>query len=51
MNPRARELGVYFCGGRGKQSRKTPTELLSIADERGLDGAALVRTSRLTAKI
>jgi len=51
MNPRARELGVYFCGGRGKQSRKTPAELLSIADERGLDGAALVRTSRLTAKI
>ena len=51
MNPRARELGVYFCGGRGKQSRKTPSELLSIADERGLDGAALVRTSRLTAKI
>ena len=51
MNPRARELGVYFCGGRGKQSRKTPAELLSIADQRGLDGAALVRTSRLTAKI
>jgi hypothetical protein len=51
MNPRAQELGVYFCGGRGKQSRKTPAELLSIADQRGLDGAALVRTSRLTAKI
>ena len=51
MNPRAPELGVYFCGGRGKQSRKTPAELLSIADQRGLDGAALVRTSRLTAKI
>lgn len=51
MNPRASELGVYFCGGRGKQSRKTPAELLSIADQRGLDGAALVRTSRLTAKI
>jgi hypothetical protein len=51
LNPRARELGVYFCGGRGRQSRKTPAELLSIADERGLDGAALVKTSRLTAKI
>jgi len=51
MNPRTQELGVYFCGGRGKQSRKTPAELLSIADQRGLDGAALVRTSRLTAKI
>ena len=51
MNPRAQEFGVYFCGGRGKQSRKTPAELLSIADQHGLDGAALVRTSRLTAKI
>lgn len=51
MNPRARELGIYFCGGRGKQSRNTPAELLAVAGERGLDGSALVRTSRLTAKI
>lgn len=51
LNPRARELGIYFCGGRGKQSRKTPAELLAVADERGLEGSALVRTSRLTAKI
>jgi uncharacterized protein len=50
MNPRAHELGVYFCGGRGRQSRNTPAELLSIADTRGLNGAALVRTSRLTAQ-
>src|SRR4249919_2320425 len=27
LNPRAHELGVYFCGGRGRQSRKTPDEL------------------------
>lgn len=51
LNPRAHELGIYVCGGRGKQSRKTPGELLAIADQRNLDGAALVRTSRLTAKI
>lgn len=51
LNPRAKDLGIYFCGGRGKQSRKTPAELLAIADARGLDGAELVRTSRLTAKI
>lgn len=51
VNPRAKELGIYFCGGRGKQSRRTPAELLSIADARGLDGTELVRTSRLTAKI
>src|SRR6185312_8562816 len=51
LNPRAKELGIYFCGGRGKQSRKTPDELLGIAETRGLDGTELVRTSRLTAKI
>ncbi len=51
LNPRAHELGIYVCGGRGKQSRRTPGELRDIADRRGLDGDALVRTSRLTAKI
>ncbi len=51
LNPKAHELGVYFCGGRGKQSRRTPAELLAIADSRGLNGTELVRTSRLTAKI
>jgi uncharacterized protein len=51
LNPRAPELGIYICGGRGKQSRKTPDELLGIAQDRNLDGNALVQTSRLTARI
>src|SRR5947209_3438270 len=51
LNPRASELGLYVCGGRGKQSRSTPDELRRIADLKSLDGAELVRTSRLTAKI
>jgi hypothetical protein len=51
LNPRAHELGIYFCGGRGKQSRRTPDELTVIADRTSLDGSALVRASRLTAKI
>jgi uncharacterized protein len=51
LNPRASDLGLYVCGGRGKQSRKTPDELLVIADRQGLDGEALVRSSRLTARI
>jgi hypothetical protein len=51
LNPRASELGLYVCGGRGKHSRKTPDELRAVADRQGLDGDALVRTSRLTAKI
>ncbi len=51
VNPRAHELGIYFCGGRGRQSRKTPDELLAVAEREGLPGQAPVRTSRLTAKI
>ncbi len=51
LNPRAAELGLYVCGGRGRQSRRTPDELRAVADARGLDGDALVRASRLTARV
>src|SRR5947209_812440 len=51
LNPRAHELGVYVCGGRGKHSRKTPEELRAIAGSGGLDGDSLVRASRLTARV
>jgi hypothetical protein len=49
--PRADELGIYICGGRGRSSRNAPQELRSIAERRGFDGEALVRTSRLTARV
>jgi hypothetical protein len=48
---RASELGIYVCGGRGKHSRNTPHELRAIAERRGFDGEALVRASRLTARV
>ena len=51
LAPRAEELGVYVCGGRGRFSRNTPQELRAIADRRGFDGEALVRASRLTARV
>ena len=51
LAPRSRELGIYICGGRGRFARNTPAELRRIADQRGFDGEALVRTSRLTARI
>src|SRR6266478_8219337 len=51
LNPRAHELGLYICGGRGKHSRKTPDELRSFAANLNLEGDSLVRTSRLTARI
>ena len=51
LNPRAHELGIYICGGRGRHSRNTPDELRKIAETTGLDGDTLVRTSRLAAKV
>ena len=51
LNPRAHDLGIHICGGRGRQSRGTPEELESQADRYGLNGTELVRASRLTAKI
>jgi len=51
LSPKANELGIYICGGRGRHSRNTPSELLTIAERRGFDGEALVRTSRLTARV
>jgi hypothetical protein len=51
LAPRADELGIYVCGGRGRFSRNTPHELRMVAERRGFDGESLVRTSRLTARV
>ena len=51
LNPKSHELGIYICGGRGRFSRNTPNELRTVADRRGLDGEALVRISRRTARV
>jgi uncharacterized protein len=51
LNPRARELGIYVCGGRGKHSRKTPEELRTFAESANLGSEALVRSSRLAARV
>ena len=51
LAPRAGELGLHVCGGRGKHSRKTPGELVALGDRLGFDGAGLAAASRLTAKV
>ena len=51
VNKKSSELGIYICGGRGKHSRQTPTELFAIANKTGLDGNLLVHNSRLSAKV
>jgi hypothetical protein len=48
---RERELGLTVCGGRGRHSRRTPSELIAFGERSGVDGAALARTSRLVAKV
>jgi hypothetical protein len=51
LTPLSGELGLHVCGGRGRHSRRTPDELMAIADRVGLDGLGLVRASRLVAKV
>lgn len=51
LNPRARELGICVCGGRGKYSRRTPDELTYLCDATGLPGDELIRASKLCAKV
>ena len=51
LNPRFSDLGLAICGGRGRHSVKTPDELRAFGARTGVDGEALARTSRLTARI
>ena len=44
VNPRAKELGIYVCGGRGKYSRMTPDELLEIALDKIVHGEVALVT-------
>ena len=32
LGPRARELSLHVCGGRGKHSRQTPHELIGLGE-------------------
>jgi hypothetical protein len=51
VNPRFSEFGFAVCGGRGRHSVRTPDELRAFSLKTGLDGDALARTSRLTARV
>ena len=51
LAPVQAELGVYVCGGKGAHSRRTPVELLDMGERTGVNASALVRASRLVAKI
>ena len=51
LTPLSGELGLHVCGGRGRHSRATPSELVAIGTRVGIDGDALARASRLVAKV
>lgn len=51
VNPRAKELGLFICGGKGRFSREAPAELFKVAERTGLDGEHLARCSKLSAKV
>ncbi|MDQ3277773.1 MAG: DUF763 domain-containing protein, partial [Bacteroidota bacterium] len=51
INPHAKSLGLYICGGKGRASKDAPNELLLVGEQTGLNGDALVRLSKLSAKV
>jgi hypothetical protein len=51
LAPLSGELGIHVCGGRGRHSRATPTELAAVGERVGIDGTALGQVSRLVAKV
>ena len=58
LSPLQTELGIHVCGGRGRHSRQTPHELISIGDrvtssagknpDRKIPSASARRSSELT---
>ncbi len=51
LGPIEQELGIHVCGGRGRHSRQTPHELVTIGERVGFDGGDLAKASRLVAKV
>jgi uncharacterized protein len=51
LAPVQHQFGIYVCGGKGAQSRKTPLELATLGERTGFDAPSLIRASRLVAKV
>jgi hypothetical protein len=45
------ELGLYVAGGKGKTSRRTPSEIERACERIGRDPAPLIRASKVSAKV
>ena len=51
LNPMSKNLGLYVCGGKGKDSLLTPNQLIEVGMKTGLDGNYLTKCSKLSAKV
>ena len=51
LNPHSKTLGLYVCGGKGKDSLLTPSQLIEVGNKTGLDGNYLANCSKLSAKV
>jgi len=54
IRDRQKDLGIFICGGKGKTSRKTPEEILSWANNLGMEfktANQLVYNSKMAAKV
>jgi len=51
LSPRSNDLGIFVAGGKGKVSRRTPSELMTFGERLGMDGARLAYNSRMAAKV
>jgi hypothetical protein len=45
------ELGLYVAGGKGRTSRRTPSEIARACERLGRDPAPLIRASKVSAKV
>ena len=51
INPKAKDLGLYILGGKGKYGWSLPTQVKRISDRHGLDGDDLAKSSQLTRRV
>ena len=51
LNKRADDLGIYILGGKGKRGFSLPNQIKRVAHRHDLDNQALVKSSRMCARI
>jgi len=47
----SKDLGIFFCGGKGGTSRKTPKEIQHITEKLSLNPTKLIYASKISAKV